>query len=217
MAKTKHAHYAHNTHATRYRQMDKRDILLLISLVTSAPATSALLSVAFGFYSPIGTGNLHEWQAAALGILLFTLVPTVVALYYYRKGIVDLELSERRARTPVYIVSLGSQLLAMIVFFILNSKIMFVTAVAYVTLTAAMLAINLKWKISAHAAGIAGPVTALTAVFGSSMLPLYLFLIPIFAHRMHIKAHTFWQLAVGALLAFVVTFAVYSNLYLPAF
>jgi len=211
MTNARHAHHAHT------RSMDKRDVLLFFSLITSAPATSALLSVAFGFYSPIGTGGLLDYQAVALGILLFTLVPTVMTLYYYRKGIIDLELSDRRARTPVYMVSLGSQLLAMAVFFILNSRIMFVTAVAYVTLTAAMLAINLKWKISAHAAGIAGPVTALTAVFGSSMFPLYLLLLPVFAHRLAIKAHTIWQLVAGALLAFVVTFAVYSNLYLPAF
>ncbi len=193
--------------------IDKKSILLLLSLVTSAPATSALLSLIFGLYSPIGTGELHPYQAAALGILLFTIVPTAVALYYYRKGIVDLELSDRKTRTPVYLVSLGSQLLAATVFYIVNSPIMFVTAVAYTAVTFAMLLINLKWKISAHAAGIAGPVTALYVVFGGMALPLYLLLIPIFALRLKVKAHTISQLIAGALLAIIVTFAVYSKLY----
>jgi len=193
--------------------INKSCILLALSLISSVPATSALLSLVFGFYSPIGTGDLHGWQAAALGILLFTVVPTAVALYYYRKGIVDLELSERSKRTPVYLVSLGSQLLALIVFYILNSPIMYVTAVAYAVVTFTMLLINLKWKISAHAAGIAGPVTALYVVFGNAALPLYLLLIPIFALRLKVKAHTIGQLIAGALLAIIVSLTVYSNLY----
>jgi membrane-associated phospholipid phosphatase len=73
-----------------------------------------------------------------------------------------------------------------------------------------MMFINLKWKISAHASGVAGPVTALYSVYGSQILPLYLLLLPVFALRLKLKAHNIWQLIGGTVLAITVTYIVYG-------
>jgi len=184
--------------------------LLLLSLLCSAPATAVMLSFLFSFYSPIGTGTVGEMQSFLLGVLFLTVIPTVTILYFYRKGIVDIELSERKLRTPFYAIGMVSQMMAAIVFYSLHDNIMFVTAMAYAIVTALMMFINLKWKISAHASGVAGPVTALYSVYGSQILPLYLLLLPIFALRLKLKAHNIWQLIGGTVLATVVTYVVYG-------
>ncbi|VVB73904.1 Uncharacterised protein [uncultured archaeon] len=184
--------------------------LLLLSLFCSAPATAVMLSFLFSFYSPIGTGTVGGMQSFLLGALFLTVIPTMTILYFYRKGIIDIELSERRLRTPFYAVGMMSQMMAAIVFYSIHDSIMFVTSMAYAIVTVLMMFINLKWKISAHASGVAGPVTAIYAVYGSQTLPLYLLLLPIFALRLKLKAHNIWQLIGGTLLATIVTYVVYS-------
>lgn len=183
--------------------------LTLLSLLCSAPATAVMLSFIFSFYSPIGIGNLTGVQSFLLGVIFLSIVPTITILYFYRKGIVDIELSERKLRTPFYVVGILSQMIAAIVFYAIQDKIMFVTSMAYAVVTILMMFINLKWKISAHASGVAGPVTALCAVYGVVALPLYLLLLPVFALRLKLKAHNVLQLIGGATLAIVVTYMVY--------
>ena len=199
-----------NNHA----QKRKFDILLMISLICSAPATAALLSILMAKFSPIGTGVLNSFQGAAVGVFFLSIVPTLTALYFYRKGVVDIELSDRKQRTPVYLVALGSQILATLVFYALEVKIMYVLSMAYVAVTAVVLLINTQWKISAHTSGIAGPATALYMVFGSVALPAFLFLIPVFALRLKLKAHTVWQLVVGAMVSIALVYTVYSIAFL---
>jgi len=194
------------------KNIDKQRILIGISLLCSAPATAAILSIIMALYSPIGLGILNKLQAAALGVLFLSIVPTVAAFVFYKKGIVDIEVSERKKRTPIYFISLGSQALATLVFNILSTKIMFVLSAAYVAVTLFILFINMKWKISAHAAGIAGPITSLCIVFGWSLLPLYLLLIPIFMLRLILKAHDIWQLIGGTAVSIIVTYFVYLTL-----
>lgn len=187
--------------------------LLAVSVMCSAPATAAILAIIFGRFSPIGTGQINSLQAMALGVLFLSVVPTLVALYFYRKGIVDVEVSERRRRTPIYAVALGSQALAAFVFFTVGSLVMFVLSLAYLVTTAVILLINLKWKISAHTAGIAGPAVALYMVFGNIAAPVFLLLVPVFILRLKLKAHSFWQLIGGTIVAMVVTYSVYALLY----
>ena len=187
--------------------------LTLISIVSSAPATALVLGLIFGFYSPIGTGDISNLQAASLMILFLSIVPTAAVLYFYNRGVVDIEVSQRKLRTPLYAIGIGSQILATIVFYIVNSKIMFVTSVAFLSATILLLLINFRWKISAHASGIAGPVTALFMVFGPNVLPLYLLLLPVFLQRLKLNVHTLGQLVGGTIVSVIVAYIVYGILY----
>lgn len=65
--------------------------------------------------------------------------------------------------------------------------------------------ITFKWKISIHTSGITGPVTALVYVIGSTMMPLFLTLIPVIWARLELKAHTKMQLTAGAILTSLLT------------
>jgi hypothetical protein len=68
-----------------------------------------------------------------------------------------------------------------------------------------LMVITLKWKISIHASGITGPFTALVYLLGAVMLPLLLVVIPVAWARVELKAHTIWQVAVGAVLSCALT------------
>jgi membrane-associated phospholipid phosphatase len=68
-----------------------------------------------------------------------------------------------------------------------------------------LMVITLKWKISIHASGVTGPVTALIFLLGGVMMPLLLVVIPVAWARVELKAHTVMQVAVGAVLSSVLT------------
>jgi membrane-associated phospholipid phosphatase len=68
-------------------------------------------------------------------------------------------------------------------------------------------------KISAHGAGVAGPITAITYYFGILAFPLFL-LIPLTVWaRLKLKAHTLFEVVSGILIATLITFFVYNILY----
>jgi membrane-associated phospholipid phosphatase len=67
------------------------------------------------------------------------------------------------------------------------------------------LLINLHWKISIHAMGIAGPLTALIYLFGLPGLILTLIVPLVGWSRVYLKRHTPWQVIIGTILGFVLT------------
>lgn len=186
--------------------------LIILSVLTSAPVTSVFLAYIFSFHSPYGTGNITSLSSFLLAGIFFSLLPGMAILYFSRKGKVDVELSERTSRTQFYLIAIVCQIIAAAIFFIYDNKLMFVTSIAYAIVTSLMTVINLKWKISAHASGIAGPVTALYVVYGDIALPLYILLIPIFILRYRVKAHSTMQLIAGAALSIIVTYVVFSSM-----
>lgn len=75
----------------------------------------------------------------------------------------------------------------------------------YATNTVVLLAVNLFWKASAHAMGVAGPTVAL--VFGFGLLGALLsLLLPLAGwSRLRLRAHSLAQIVVGAVLGYVLT------------
>jgi membrane-associated phospholipid phosphatase len=68
-----------------------------------------------------------------------------------------------------------------------------------------MMFISLRWKISVHASGIAGPSTALIYAFGVMAAPLLLLALPVAWARVKLGAHTILQVALGVLLTILIT------------
>ena len=196
----------------KFKKPYKDNRLILISILTSAPITSLFLAFFFCFFSPYGTGSLSSIEAFLLSAALFSLLPGLAILYFSKKGRVDIELSERESRTKFYIIAIASELIAAIVFYVFEVKLLFVTAIAYAIVTLLMMVINFKWKISAHASGLSGPLTAMYVVYGNVILPFYTLLIPVYILRHKVKAHTIWQLIGGTVLAFLVSYFVFTTM-----
>jgi len=153
----------------------------------------------------------------ALIILLFaTLLPLTMVVILSRRGIIpDIWASERESRVIPFTGAIISYLLGAATLVAARSPTAITSLMlCYVGNTVVMMLISLRWKISVHASGIAGPSTALVYLLGTMAAPLLL-LIPLVGWaRLKLKAHTIAQVAIGALLTILTTWVqmgVYSS------
>jgi len=94
-----------------------------------------------------------------------------------------------------------------------NINIMYVFSIAYLVVAIFLIIVNMVTKISTHIAGVAGPLTAITFIYGLIALPLFI-LIPITMWaRIKMDAHNYYQLLGGTALSIIVTFSVYIFFY----
>lgn len=185
-----------------------------LSLIFSAPSLAFIAVVIFTLFSPIGIGSfLTQASSILLGTLFLCVLPIIPIAYYSRRGIIDLDISDRRKRPRFFGMSLIGYSLGAIAFGLLYATSLMVLSIAYVCVTLSVAAISFFWKVSVHASGIAGPVTGLTYVFGWIAAPLYLLLLPTGWARLRLRAHTPWQLIAGIIVAALVTFLVYTVFY----
>jgi len=68
-----------------------------------------------------------------------------------------------------------------------------------------MMLITLRWKISIHASGIAGPTIVLMYGLGTWACIFFALLVPVGLSRIRLKAHTPTQLLAGALVTIAAT------------
>jgi hypothetical protein len=183
-----------------------KKILLFFSILFSAPITAIFLTFLFS------RACQNFLQPFIFGVFAFSFVPIIVAVYYYRKGLVDIEVSERKKRTPIYLVSILSQIFA-VFYFYYGCRLMLFLSLAFLLNTIAVFLINLKYKISAHAGNIAGIATILYLIYGNIALPIYLLLIPIYALRIKLKAHTIGQLILGTISSIILTYVAYKLIF----
>jgi len=181
-----------------------------LSYVLSPPAFAFYATIMFSILSPIGSGSINAISSIMIGSFFLFLVP-VFSVFYFSKE--DIEVSKKENRTKIYVISVLSYLTSAIIFWILNSHVMFVISVAYIFVGSAVSLINIFWKISAHTSGSAGPITALVYVFGIDLIPVYSLVFLISFVRFKMKAHNFSQLIIGALVAILITFVVYKVLW----
>lgn len=192
----------------------RKDLAKRLSLAFSAPMPAFLAVLIFSFLSPIGVGPfLGELLGAMLGILLLSILPILPVLYYARKGVVDIDVSDRRRRPKLFGMAILGYSLGVAVFGILQASSLAVLSAAYVCVTTSVALVSFFWKVSVHTAGIAGPVTGLAYVFGFVGALLYILLLPVGWARLKLKAHSFPQVVSGAVIAIVVTFTVYVLFY----
>ena len=195
----------HNRHSSQTDVGHK--IADMISTFVSPP------TIAFSLWSPIGLGTLSAPVSILLCFLLFAFFPFLPVVYYYRKNVIDLYVSEREARTPFYLVALASYATALILFFVTETKILFLLALGYTVVTAILMVVNFFWKVSTHCAGVSGPIVALIFVFGVNILPVSLILVLLCWSRIKLQNHTFYQTVAGTLISLTVGIVEYSLLY----
>lgn len=88
-----------------------------------------------------------------------------------------------------------------------ESRIFSALALSYLLNAVVLLAINKAgYKASGHGAGVAGPATALTILFGAVGAISFLFLVPVFYSKIKLKDHSFQQLLTGSLVSILLTY-----------
>lgn len=151
-----------------------------------------------------GYGLLEFLEAASL----LSLAPLAPILYDRWRGRTDIFISERRKRTKYFAATALVYAAATALYYLRGEELLYLLFATYLVETLLHMAVNTRWKISIHSAGIAGPTTFLVATLGACFAVLYLLLIPVYAARKKLRAHTDAQLVAGALLSALSTVVV---------
>ena len=189
-------------------------LAILVSKFISPPIFAIMTTVAFSLWSPIGLGLLQPSWSILICFSLFAFFPFLPVLYYYRKNVVDLDISKKEMRTPFFVIAAAFYSIAAVIFFVTNTAIIFLLALSYASVTMILLLVNRFWKVSVHSAGVTGPIFALIFVFGFMVLPLSLMIVLVSWSRIKLKKHTFTQTFVGSLIPIAVGLVLYP-VFLP--
>lgn len=182
-------------------------LLQVLSLVFSAPAIAAVVTIVFSLFSS------NMLLSIIIGFLFLVIIPMLPVLYFFEQGLIDIDIQERKKRTLFFLTAIVSYVATSFIFYYLNYHHMFSISIAYMFVTSFIMLINLFWKISVHSAGVAGPTTALVYVFGIELIPIYVFTFIIIYVRLKLKAHNLIQLIAGAFAAILITFLTYLFFY----
>jgi len=124
---------------------------------------------------------------ASLFLLIFPVAPILLDV---KKGKTDIFVMKREKRMKFFLITLLSHLVGFTLFKSFKYELLAPYMLCYFTVTLTLLFITLKWKISIHSAGVAGPVTYLALVLDYRYSVLYLPLILTMWARYKMKAHS---------------------------
>ncbi len=182
-------------------------IFRFLSHLLSAPAVAVLVTIIFSQFSPDALTSI------IVGVLFLAAIPSIPVFYFFEEGVVDIDIRNRKRRTLFFFFAILNYIAAALIFYYLGDRLMFLISLAYFLVTCSIALINLFWKISVHAAGVAGPTTALVYIFGKEIIPLYIFTIVIIYVRIKLKMHSLSQLLAGTIVAIAMTFLTYYLFY----
>ena len=140
-------------------------------------------------------------------IIFGTLIPLVMMYQLTKRGLIsDFNVSERQERVRPFVGAAASYLAGSVALLLLRAPtIIIALMLCYACNTVIMLLITLRWKISIHASGIAGPTTALVYSIGPWAAVFFILLIPVGWARVQLKAHTPWEVFAGAIVTAIAT------------
>ena len=179
-----------------------------VGVIFNAPLIAV---VAFGYIYKTMTLN-SPWSHFYMPAFFSGLLPLISLYYLKREGIIgDFMVNERDERLIPFACVFGSYLLGTGFLWVFNAPTtMIALMVSYVITSLVMMVITLKWKISIHAAGVAGPSMFLVLRYNLSLWPFLILSLLVCWSRWRLKVHTMEQVLAGAALSVVVTaFMVY--------
>jgi membrane-associated phospholipid phosphatase len=154
----------------------------------------------------------------SIAMIFASLIPLAIVYVLARHGTIsDIWASDRETRVIPFSGAICSYVLGSLALVAVGSPAVITSLMlCYVGNTVVMMLISLKWKISVHASGVAGPLTALIYFVGFAAIPFLLLVIPVGWARLKLKAHTPAQVVAGALLTIVITW-IQLGIYVPIF
>jgi membrane-associated phospholipid phosphatase len=159
-----------------------------------------------------------RWRLIAIvGTFIFTgFLPALPIWLMMKRGEVkDLFISKREERTMPYLFSLMAYFFWALFMWRTLQFPLFIVAMGMGSSVSILIIvlINLKWKISAHAAGIGGLSGAIFGVcYRTAINPLWLLVLVLFISgvvslsRLELKAHTPGQVLAGYVVGFILVF-----------
>jgi membrane-associated phospholipid phosphatase len=156
----------------------------------------------------ISGGYGGSFTPIAISLLFATVVPILSLYLFARSGATSgIDVPEKENRPLPFALAMVSYSVGSFLLAITHSPALLTAfMLCYLVNTAVMALISLKWKISIHATGIAGPAVILIFALGADALPFLLLAIPVAWARISLKVHTPMQVAAGFTLTPVITY-----------
>jgi hypothetical protein len=179
-----------------------------VSILFDSSVLSIPIFLAFGWIDA-GTSGLG-WAFLILAIV--TGIPLAyLVIGIKRAWVSDMELTNRSERPRFILISLSSDVLALLILFFLHGPhLLTLIVLTYFFLAISMLTISSFWKISMHMAGVGGFSTALLFVFGAPAIWAFISLPLVAWARLQRRKHTPAQLLAGALAGALVTILIFG-------
>ena len=190
------------------------NIISLVFQPLLMPTYAILLLMNMDIFSPMPL--LWRW-IAIIGTLIFTgILPALPIWLMMKRGEVhDLFISKKEERTMPYLFSFLAYVFWSMFMWRTMQFPMFIVAMGMGSAASVfiILFINLKWKISAHAAGMGGLTGSIFGVcYRTAINPVWLFVLIltisalVALSRIELKAHTPGQVLAGFVIGFAAVF-----------
>jgi membrane-associated phospholipid phosphatase len=181
----------------------EKNFAKIISTITQPPLVSIPTFAVINFFL-LGAGN--SIVITLICLIFGAFLPVLTSLILIKKMNIDLDITDRTKRTLPLLFAVGSYITGFFVLYSINAPAPTTTLMfIYFTNTLTILFINMSWKISIHAMGVAGPTAALTYVFGFPGIIFGLIIPLVMWSRVELGKHTVLQVFVGALLGLIIT------------
>jgi membrane-associated phospholipid phosphatase len=181
---------------------EKRAWATAISNVTMPPIVALLM---FALINYTVSKGLSFVALTLLTTFFAVLMPLSILIIWARRTHAhDLDVPGMADRSQPLLVASVSYFIGTVVLLLIRAPPL-TTAVmlGYSAGTLVIFLINLRWKISIHTMGIAGPTAVFLFVFGPWGVLLGLLLPPVIWSRVYLKKHTIAQALAGGLVGFL--------------
>jgi len=184
--------------------MGKRESLAkAVTLLMNAP----LLAVATFVYIYYTDGARLSPTVLLTAVFFSGILPVSIIFIQRRSGMVtEMMVNEKDERTKPFLGAISSYFLGLSALAYLEAPVAMVYLMAcYLVNSLFMMIITLRYKISIHASGVAGPATFLVHQYGMRLWPLTLVMVVVGWARLELKMHTVGQVAWGVLVTVLLT------------
>ena len=141
-----------------------------------------------------------------VSLIFLTAIPALSLLFYIPRRNEPWASTEKRQRAMSFVFMALSYPIGFVILELVHAPAIFqAITLTYVIVVLALILVNLFFKASGHAAGVAGPVSALIYLYGLIATPL-IALIPLTMWaRVKARGHTLSQTIAGAALSAIIT------------
>ena len=174
-----------------------------VTLLMNAP----LLAVATFAYIYLTDPAGPAPSVLVTAVFFSGVLPILIIFIQRRSGIVtEMMVNERDERTKPFLGAISSYVLGTFTLVYLKAPVSMVYLMAcYLVNSLFMMIITLRYKISIHASGVAGPATFLVHQYGVRLWPLTLVMVVVGWARLELRMHTVGQVAWGVLVTVLLT------------
>lgn len=188
-----------------------KDFAQIVSYLFVPPINLQIIFILLAYQIYDESVKLHE--TILIATLFGLILPISVFIYFRSKGkIIDNDASLKGERNTPYFIGILLTMAAFILSVYLKLHPFIISLwISYLLTSFLLLLINIYWKISAHAIGIAIPSATLYFLFGIYSLPFILIIIAVLWSRIYLGLHTITQVIIGFLLGYSVTSILLNN------